>query len=314
MENNWKPAILVNLTANNHQASTRWARIGSEVMRRFPVGTPVIVFNKVDEFSDAMELLLSSGYTCFITAGGDGTIHYLVNYLLNYSKTGTRRFSVGHIGLGSSNDYLKPFSTKIQGIPVRLSMDNMQAHDIGKVTFLNEYNQPTCRYFIVNASLGITAEANWLFNQPNYLIQIAKRNWVSLAIVYAAMRTIFTYTNRTLCIGYDNELYSGAVSNVAILKSPYVSGSFHYDQCIGIADGRLGLNICGNLTRPQLLRVLIDLSRGKFSSGKQQVSAYTSQIKIVTQQHIPLETDGEVTLAKNPVFSVIPSAIYTLSP
>ena len=161
-----KAAILINHTANNNSGEKKWLRIKEKVMKRFPKNTIFIPYKIPYNLHNCLDKLINEkGVNCFISAGGDGSINYLLNTLIKITGRHSKNYCLGGIGLGSSNDFLKPFSDYIDGVPVRINPDFENLTDVGKVTYTDEKSEVKARYFIVNASLGITADANLLFNK-----------------------------------------------------------------------------------------------------------------------------------------------------
>jgi diacylglycerol kinase family enzyme len=103
------------------------------------------------------------------------------------------------------------------------------------------------------------------------------------------------------------------VSNINILKIPFVSGSFRYDQKILPDDGNLGLHICRDMNRVELLRILSQLENGKFSLGEKTISEVIKEFHLSSEQPLIFECDGETSLANNISISVVPKAINVLS-
>lgn len=309
----WKPAILINVNAANGKARLRWQSIRVRVLESLPQETVERYTSSIEDLKKELQELIHLGFNCFIAAGGDGTVNTLLNVLFDaHSKFNGIEFALGSIALGSSNDFCKPVINRIGGRPVRVDLNGAVLHDVGSVQFEND-NQPSqITYFIVNASIGVTAEANLLFNRKNFFISIVKNQFVNLAIAYAAIRTILGFKNISVTMKFNQQHYKGRVANVAVLKNPCVSGSFKYDQQISTQDGFLGLNYCGDISRLQLVQTLLDLSRGKFGGRKNRVSKLVQRIMIQSEKPIALETDGEVRLATEMNFSILPSSIFVL--
>ena len=249
---------------------------------------------------------------CLISVGGDGTLNALLNTLLNSNKFDPDNFYLGAIGLGSSNDFLKPVSSEVDNYPTRLNFKMVSRHDIGQVSFLNAEGNQKTRYFIVNASLGATAEANLFFNNGDWLLKFFKKWIKTFAILYAAIRTIWLYKNfpaRIIRPGQDKLIM---LSNLGVIKNPFVSGSFHYDQIIEPNDGKLGLNYCDNMSKKELLGTLYNLGKGQFGDGIKRVSEFVETVSLETGKPVALETDGEVFQGSQFNFSVLPGKVLTL--
>lgn len=309
----FKVLVLVNKNANKGNAAQSWKRIKPRVLDQLPNDTIVLEdYMPGSGTSILKEIVLENNINCVISVGGDGTLNCLLNNLISNNNTPTDNLYIGAIGLGSSNDYHKPVTNAISGFPIRINFDKAAKCDLGKVTYINQKGVKASRYFIINASLGATAEANLFFNTGNRLLNFLKRRAVSLAILYAAIKTIFSYKNFPAVITSTGNRETIRISNLGIIKNPNVSGNLRYDQSITQDDGRLGLNYCHDMNRRELMKTLSDMAKGKFSGHAKRFSSFIKSVQIDTRQIVALETDGEVFQGKNFKFSLIPGAINTL--
>jgi diacylglycerol kinase family enzyme len=248
-----------------------------------------------------------------VSAGGDGSMHYLVNYLLKEEEENVRHVTLGAIGLGSSNDFLKPFGEKIKDVPVRINCDEgTMLHDAGTVTYFDDKDFKQKKYFIVNASVGVTAQANWNFNHPDFLLRLLKKRATGAAIVYTAVSTILRHHNKVLSLKFNGREFNTSISNINILKVPFVSGCFFYTQPVSRTDGQLGLNICINMSKRELLSVLNQLQNGSFPPNSKTVTEFTSGIDIVSDNAFVFECDGETERSRSLNVSIVPNAITVL--
>jgi diacylglycerol kinase (ATP) len=308
-----KTAILVNASANNNTGEKKWLLIRDRVLDRLPSNTVIISYKTGFDIEQCIrELIAEQNINCIISAGGDGSINYILNAIISCLGESPGEMHLGAIGLGSSNDFMKPVSKTLSGIPVQIDLAFPKSADIGKVTFVDENATNRSRYFIVNASIGVTAEANLLFNEGDFFIHHAKARFINATILYAAVKTILTYKNRSIQLAYDNVRENIIVTNLSVVKNPNISGSFKYDQEISINDGYLGLNYFYDLNKRELLKALYDLNKGRFSGRPKRCSVLTKNVKITSAEPLALETDGEVNFANNIEFSIIPNAIQVL--
>jgi diacylglycerol kinase (ATP) len=305
-----KTAILLNPGASHGRAESKWTPIEEEVRRQLADTASEILLIKAGDPQYPVEFLIASGYSMLIAAGGDGSVHFLLQEMMQHYRP---ELILGAIGLGSSNDFHKPFGYTLRGIPLRIDPRLARMQDVGCIQYTDEAGTRQKRYFLINASIGVTANANWLFNHPDSLLRVLKGRFVSLAIFYAAVKTILRHQNFTLQIKADQFCSFGRFANVAILKNVHVSGAFQYDQHLGYDDGLLGLNICAAMSHFQLLRVLSDLSHAVFSGKPGRTAEYVRQVQIDTLgQLLALELDGEVVQAYDIHCSVLPGALAVI--
>lgn len=235
----------------------------------------------------------------FVAAGGDGTVHSVVNALLRAKQNlnlKTDMLTLGAIGLGSSNDFHKPFRAAgrswIQGIPCRLDFENACPHDLGQVQTPQE-NQS--RVFAINASVGVTAEANWNFNEPGPLVKRLKAFSTDAAIIMTALRTILTYTNISVQIKADDRIAKDiTLTNLGIIKNAHFSGQMRYDLAPRNDDGMFAMHLCHNLNFLDMLSTLRALHQGKFRGRPKTESVFCKKLEIKAPLWFSIETDGEV--------------------
>ncbi|HET7732871.1 MAG TPA: diacylglycerol kinase family protein [Paludibacter sp.] len=303
--------VLVNAHSCQGNGLKKWNSIREEVFKRLPGVIEIIPENLDDMKKRLTELLSSQEKSCIISAGGDGSMHELCNILLHSGKADNHL--IGAVGLGSSNDFLKPFHTFIRDVPVRINRDEpYQLQDVGMVRYLDENNIWKVQYFIINASFGVTAEGNWIFNEPNTLLKWLKKTNTGLAITYAAVSSILGYRNKKVTFDYDDIQKTEFISNINILKTPYVSGSLCYHQDIHPDDGQLRLNICLNMNKVTLLYTLFKLEKGVFVPDAKKLSTMVTQFDLKSNVPVIFECDGETEKVYQVEISVIPKALCVL--
>jgi diacylglycerol kinase family enzyme len=314
--NNTKHQYIIIINPNCHQGKgwDKWLLIKKKVMESLPEHGYIFVLTPEFSFdTDITPLLTDKKGNIIISAGGDGSIHYLINYVLGLSDEILHTISIGAIGLGSSNDFLKPYGQKIEGIPVKFDWTKEPIlSDVGLVRFNDSNDVNHKKYFIINASLGVTAFANNNFNHPKEWLKFLKKYSTNTAILFTAIYSIFSYKNIFMKISFDGRTLVSPVANINILKIPYVSGSLHYTVPVKPDDGSLSLNICLNMTKWELLKVLYNLSKGIFQIGKKTRSVSTDNLEVSSNEPLIFECDGETETAGKVTLSIISKVINIL--
>ncbi|GMR25494.1 MAG: diacylglycerol kinase family lipid kinase [Ignavibacteria bacterium] len=287
--------LLLNTRALGGNALKKWDRIKNSL--------PLVEFeagHKVDNNSNAnldISNAILKGERKFIAAGGDGTINYLLNEILsNPSKTIIDEIQIGSIGLGSSNDFHKPMnsSSLINGIPCKVDFTTTAKRDIGCITYVHNERRIK-KYFLINASIGVTAEANYFFNHPNFILKLFKRINTSAAIIYSAIHTILRYKNIELkMIDSNNITKIFRVANLAITKSPYISGNLKLNYTPNYKNGLLNIHLLCDTTKIELIKILRQLQNNKANAANVFNSSQSSSILIKAEKPFKVEFDGEI--------------------
>lgn len=269
--------VVLNPNAHGGQARARWQRVAH------------LVEGAVTE-ADCRGAV-ARGCRSFIAAGGDGTVNAVLNAIVE-CKGGRplEEFTLGAVGLGSSNDFHKPFQRVVGGIPLRIDAAGGALRDVGIVRWGDH-----ARCFLLGVSFGTAARGNALFNRNDGWL---KRHWTGGAIAYAALRAIAEHRNVE---AKEQE----AFASLSVMKSQYLSGSFRFDTPVAPDDGLFAVNICGAMGRLGLLRVLYNLQHGRFAGATRRAASVT----IETEAPIPAEIDGEIVEGSRFEITLLPERI-----
>ncbi len=297
--------VVLNPTAAGGTALHKWERVRVDVRKSFQ-NPSVVIPSSSTRLAPLVKSYLDRGTTCFIAAGGDGTVNALVNVIMAIPNL-TRQVKLGAIGLGSSNDFHKPSSPDrcVGGIPCKIDPSHTEPRDVGVVRYENSDGRQQERYWILNAGIGLTAAANAYFNRPDNILETLKERWVDAAIVYAAIRTIVRFHNASQRIKVGSEPWRRTtLTNLGVVKSPHFSGSFCYDSPFNPADGRFHVHLCEDMSLAMALATLWRLSQRQFTGLPHTKSWHADRLAVTADTAFPVEFDGEVIHTKHVVFSI----------
>lgn len=297
--------ILVNKNSGGGTALNKWNQVYPKLnlndsSQPFFVGAN----GSVDEY--VLEAL-HKGKTDFVIAGGDGSINYFLNQLINLVEPDIlKEIKIGAIGIGSSNDFHKPFRSIsiIEKIPCKINFNDAIHRDIGCLIFEKE-GHLFKKYFLINASIGVTAEGNNLFNNPDFILRYLKRSNTQSAITYAAIKNIFTYKNFKVKMELNNESFTANISNLGIIKSPFFTGKLRYKSDPLPDNGLFDVHLYQSLSKMKLMNLFLALSKDKSDKSFNKKFWRADKIKISSQEEFAVEFDGEVITTKSVEFSVI---------
>ena len=294
-----KMLVLLNKYSNNGRGLKKWEVLRPELEKKYAKGN-YSVYSNFGGFSERLSTEIRKGERVLVSAGGDGTVHFLLNQIMKIKRNKRKTLVMGAIGLGSSNDFHKPHSGSMYKngrVPLKLDFENARAHNVGQVDFEDEQGRRQRRYFIINSSLGIIAQANYLFNSKERIIKWLKSRWVMGTIWYAALKTLFRARNVKARIKVGEDSLLTEITSLSVLITPYVSGNFRYDFNVSSQSDFLGVALCERMGVLARLKTIFSLSRSKFTGLPKTRTWEASQVEIYPDSPTPLELDGEVFLA-----------------
>jgi diacylglycerol kinase family enzyme len=301
--------ILVNKNSAGGTAIKKWNSIFRELKLNGSTETFIIGINgSTDKF--IIDSIIK-GKTDFVIAGGDGSINYFLNRVLNFVEPDIlKQIKIGAVGIGSSNDFHKPFHPKntIGNVPHKINFKDAVQRDVGCLLYEKDGNSFK-KYFLINASVGITAEGNNFFNNPDFILSSLKKISTQSAITYAVIKNILSYKDFKAKIETNNESFMTNISNMGIIKSPFFTGKLRYQSDPLPNNGLFDVHLYQSLSKVKLMKLFYNLSKGKSDASLNKKFWRTDRIKISSDQMFAVEFDGEVITTKSAEFSVIPGLI-----
>ena len=301
--------ILINKNSGGGTARRKWDRVYPRLNLN---GSTEIFYVGVNGSADEIVLeALNKGKTDFVIAGGDGSINYFLNHLINLVEPELlKEIKIGAIGIGSSNDFHKPFHSQnlAENIPLKIDFNDAVLRDVGCLIY--EKNGKTFKkYFLINASIGLTAEGNQFFNNPDFILRYLKKMSTQTAITYAVIKNILTYKNSKIKMEINNESFTANITNLGIIKSPFFTGRLRFQSDPLPDNGLFDVHLYKSLSKVKLLKLFFNLSKNKADESFNKKFWRTNRVSISSEIEFAVEFDGEVITTKNAEFSVIPRLI-----
>lgn len=262
------------------------------------------LFDDFDEFltegkghaSEIAKSLAEEKYEKIIVVGGDGTLHEVVNGILQ---------SEGDLPIlcmidgGTACDFSRTLYRKRKSDMILRLMTSSKtlSVDVGKVE-IDSLEKPI--YFINSSSFGLggTVAKEIHLNRSdkmstmNYLVTSLKHVWQSQPV------------NVTVKIG-EELLYKGNTYNVFVSNGMYSGGGMAWAPYAQIGDGQLDLTIIKNVPK-QIFFVISPLVYLKaLHKMKTVILKQVSEVEVSSQLNTDMELDGEPYRAKSAKYSVL---------
>lgn len=295
--------VLLNPAARHGRARRLWDRVRREVEGRFE--SSVVPIHPGEAWKRDVRGSLRSGTRVFLAAGGDGTVHALAGAVVEgRENVPLGDIRLGAVGLGSSNDFHKPFKRLSSGIPLRLDADRAAPRDLGRVRWIDGAGHERESVLVVSASAGVVAEGNALFNSCRL-----GRRFPSLAIGISALSAIARHRASRFFLHHDENHEEIELSSLSVLKTQWLSGSLRYDLPVAADDGLFGVALCEAMGSRRLLGTLIGLACGRFLGRPGTRAFRTAALELDADVPFLLEIDGEVGPARHATFDLFPERL-----
>lgn len=304
--------LVINPAAGAGRAPEKWSKIRQRVRELLGPFTTLMADDPEIVRQQIIDRL-RRGETSFVAAGGDGTVNLVMSTIVENAATETiAAIKLGAIGLGSSNDFHKPLcsSRQIEGIPFKLNFRLTIQHDVCLLTYRNDAANLLTRCWFINASVGITADANHFFNGHDRVVHFLKRFSPASGMGYAALRTILGHRPCPMTMTLDDKTTVRArVKNLGIAKNPHFTGVLRYGSPQEPCSGRFYVHLLRDVSPLGLTLALLRLSRGRFGGQKGAESWRARRLVVRADQPFLIERDGEVVSAREAWFSIMPRGL-----
>lgn len=255
-----------------------------------------VIPSSISDAVAAVARAVGDGFTHFVSVGGDGTAHVLVNALIPLQ--GSERFTLGVVASGSGSDLVRTFghSRSLDDAFQRLVVPDRYAIDVGLIT-LGEHSA----HFLNAANVGVAAASAVVAARlPRFLggLRYMVAFWIALA----------RYRSRDLTVSVDRHQFRGRAINVVIANGQFFGGGMNIAPQASMADGLFDIQVFSGPKR-QAFTVMPRVLRGTHVTHR-AVQRYVGNAVVVTgDDDLLVEADGELIGRGHPVISLLRGAI-----
>jgi YegS/Rv2252/BmrU family lipid kinase len=247
------------------------------------------------------------GYDLVVAVGGDGTVHEVVNGLMQVAPAS--RPALGIVPLGSGNDFAHILSIPTDPGEALLSAVNGQPHslDVGSVRDEND----RLEYFNNTIGMGFDSVVN-LYTRKITVIHGFPVYFVALIM------TIFRHFDPLdLHVETDQESWDLRSLMLALGNGPREGGGFIITPDAKLDDGLLNYVTIKKISRLMMLRLVPEVMRGTHGRFKQVRMGTCHKMTVTSQQPLYIHCDGEIyagfgTDVRKLAIQILPNSIFFL--
>ncbi|PHS52756.1 MAG: hypothetical protein COB01_06085 [Lutibacter sp.] len=304
MFNKW--FVIVNPTSGNCAAKKKWPHIYKELIaQKFE-----FEFSITAHKNHALYLIKEAterGFIKFICVGGDGTLHTIVNGILNLKPSDYSKIMIGIIPIGTGNDWIKTYniSKDIKKAIQNLKQKNTLKQDIGKI-ILTKTNKTV--YFNNLAGIGFDG---YVVNKVHKF-----KNMGFLAYLLGAIVSLASYKKAKLEIKFNNTIIKEKTLMLLIGICKYSGGGMQLTKNAHPTDGLFDISHVYKVHLFNILGNLKGLFNGNITNHKLINNYKTSNlnIKVLDTQKTYIQADGELLGSGDFSVSIIPKALSFIVP
>jgi YegS/Rv2252/BmrU family lipid kinase len=265
----------------------------------------------------------AKGYRKFIAVGGDGTIHDVLNGIVEYAVSDPEAklsdFTLSVIPVGSGNDWVKSV-----GVPadieqavsyIAAGVTGMQ--DVVKVSTLDSSDltaEPLSVSYMSNiGGVGLDARVCEIVNRKKERGKRGKKLYVS-ALLYCIGHRV-PIRAKVICDG--KQIFSGRYLSMAFGVGRYSGGGMRQTPEAVLDDGLLDVTIIPDIPIWTIAKEVYKLFTGKFLTIKEVISAKCRKVYIIPESEAdaePVEVDGEVVGRAPVCMEVLQQQINIIKP
>ncbi len=296
-ENSW--FLIANPSAGNTSFSKQWKKI-EQFLKQYSITYSYAFTTFPKHEIELVQSAIQKGYRKFISVGGDGTLHNVVNGIMMQTYVKTSNITIGVIPLGTGNDWIKTYNipNNIKKSISILSKQQTILQDIGVVQ-----TNTNISYFNNVAGLGYDG---YIVNKLKSL-----KKFGSIAYLLAGVAGLFFYKKTNFKINFNNKVIETNCLMTIIGLCKYSGGGLQFTKDVNPSDGLFDITIAKNLNFLDLLLNLPKLYSGNIVHHKKVETYKTKQITIEPTQAKPyIQADGELLGTGNLAIHIVEKAIH----
>ncbi|MFA7418462.1 MAG: diacylglycerol kinase family protein [Melioribacteraceae bacterium] len=193
---------------------------------------------------DFAEKIANSGTDYLIAVGGDGTMHEVVNGIMQVPKDQRENLIIGLLPVGSGNDFARTLnlSGKISYLYKLISNNSLIDLDVGKIECKALDGKDTTVYFNNIAGVGLDAEVAKRVNEGN------KAYGPNVAYYSATVKSFLNYRKKQIKVSSADFNYEGNVLLLSFANAKYFGSGLGIAPHAKVNDGKMALTLAGDVS------------------------------------------------------------------
>ena len=292
--------IIANPTSGNRNFSKHWKEIQQLLnQKKIDFSFAFTQFSKHE--IELVQNAIQKGFRNIISIGGDGTLHHVVNGIMQQRYVKTSDITIAVVPLGTGNDWIKTYNipNNIEKAIEIISKKKTILQDIGVL----ETDNNTLSYFNNVAGLGY----------DGYIVHKLKtlKHFGPIAYLISGLAGLLFYKKTVFKISFNNKIIETNCLMTLIGICKFSGGGMQFTKEVHTADGLFDITIAKNLNIFDLIFNIKKLYNGNIVHHKKVETYKTKEITIIPQSSKPfIQADGELIGTGKVTVKIIGKAIH----
>lgn len=248
-----------------------------------------------------------NGCDYMVAVGGDGTLHEVINGMLQSNIPANEYPTIGLLPHGSANDFARTarISNSIEELIELIQSNTTQKIDLGKIII--QQTQET-RYFINIAGIGLGPEVVQNLEQSSSVLGPGFNFFKHI------IKGFLSYVKKEVSCTSSTWQWKGKLLQMAVANGRYYGNAICTAPDAKLTDGQFQVAIFGDLSIWDYLKNLGNLKKGVKINLPQVSYHYANEVLLESNDSCGIEADGEYVGLAPATISVLPKAICFLMP
>ncbi len=248
-----------------------------------------------------------NGCDYLVAVGGDGTLHEVINGVLQSMVPANEYPAIGLLPYGSANDFARTahLSDSIEELLELIRSHATQKIDLGKIV-LKQTSQT--RYFINIAGVGLGPEVVRSLEQSSGVLGPGFHYFWNI------IKGFFSYVKKEVSCTSSKWYWKGKLLQMAVANGRYFGNAICVAPDASPTDGQFRIVIFGNLSIWDYLKNLGRLKKGVKINHPEVSYHKAREVVLECDDTCGIEADGEYVGPGPATISILPKAIRFVIP
>jgi len=303
--------LIINPTSANGRLARQWPGLRQDM----EAAGLQFTFEFTEAPGHATELARAArlqGADTIVSVGGDGTVHEVVNGLVDEEALALPAEQVpvalGVIPFGTGIDFVRTVGIprNPHGAIQRLREGRRQRIDLIHITYQHQ-GQARQRYSANVVGLGFDAAIVERVNRSS------KALGGTIPFLSGVLAELFSYQNKQVTVRFDGQELTGKANAVVACNGRFFGGGMKVGPHASPDDGLLDLIFIGDVNRLELLLNMPRLYAGTHLSHPKIQYFQVTEVEVDTDEELFVEAEGERLGTAPARLKIVPDALWIIA-